>query len=310
MYRNIIFSAFTPHRHLPSLAVSFSSVWLWALMTPVIFGACENWPLDREVWHKNLSVHLVICIAFAWLDALLTSFVARRVHAPGAHLSQLSRFFGSSFINTFSYVAVAVTAHAHRYYQLLSERKAANAELQRELLQAQLQALQMQLRPHFLFNALNTIASLICAGQNPQAIRTLAGLAELLRAVLKSDTALLVPLKQEMAFLEKYLGIEKVRFEDRLRTRLTVDGQALDALVPSLILQPLVENALQHGIDSALGTGSVDIEVTRRDEMLWMRVWNSGAGPDQRSPKREAMASGSEIRARASAGYMEIASTS
>lgn len=261
-----------------SLAANFPSVWFWALMTPLVFALTQRFPLQRGAWRTNLVLHGLFSLGLAWADSALDAVLAPSIRPAAAQLSLVSWFLNKSFINVFSYAAVSATAHAIRYYELLSERKAQTTQLEKEVLQAQLHALQMQLRPHFLFNALHTVASLTRSNQSQAAIRTLAALADLLREVLKGEGAQLVPLWQEVELLEKYLRIEKVRFEDRLQTRLDVDPAALKALVPSLILQPLVENAVHHGIDSAHGSGTVDIQVSCRAEMLWLRVRNSGAG--------------------------------
>src|SRR5262249_21854403 len=157
--------------------------------------------------------------------------------------------------------AVVAVAYALQYSRQLSERKALTTELEKEVLYARLSALQMQLRPHFLFNALNSVASLVRSQQPSQAIRAITGLSDLLRFVLKRDGAQLVPLREEMELVDRYLRIEQIRFENRLEARLDVDPRVLDALVPCLLIQPLVENAVQHGIDSVRGAGRVEVEV-------------------------------------------------
>ena len=259
-----------------SAAMNFASIWLWALMTPAIIALAHRFPLHAGSWQRNLVLHFLFSVAFAAADVCLDTWVARSIHSTTAQLSLVSRFWNKSFINLFSYAAVTAVAHAIQYSHQLADRKARTAELEKEVLRARLAALQMQLRPHFLFNALNSVASLIRSQQSAQAIRALSGLADLLRFVLKRDGAQLVPLRDEMELIDRYLRIEQIRFENRLEARLDVDPQVLDALVPSLILQPLVENAVHHGIESARGIGHVDVEVRRDADMLRVCVRNSG----------------------------------
>ena len=133
-------------------------------------------------------------------------------------------------------------------YRVAAERRLRASELETELARAQLRALQMQLRPHFLFNALHTVAALVRAGESRMAVRTLSELGEFLRWLLEQDDAQLVPLHRELDLLDRYLRIEQIRFQDRLTTQVDVEPRALEALVPSLILQPLVENAVRHGL--------------------------------------------------------------
>jgi two-component system LytT family sensor kinase len=140
----------------------------------------------------------------------------------------------------------------------------------------------MQLRPHFLFNALNTISGLIRTGDSRGAVQMTAGLADLLRAVLRSDGTQEVPLRQELDFVGRYLRVEQLRFQDKLHTQIQADPEASDALVPHLLLQPLVENAVRHGSRDDEAENRVDIHITREADMLWLRVRDRGHGPTAR----------------------------
>lgn len=270
-----------------SLVQNLPSVWLWALITPLIMNLSRQFPLQRGEWQKNLVFHFLFSFAFLSGDVLLDMLVAKWI--PSARqLSFASRLSSKSFINLFSYAAVVALAHALQYSRQLSEKKARTAELEKEVLAARLTALQMQLRPHFLFNALNSVAWLIRSRQGPQAIRAVTGLADLLRLVLKRDGAQLVPLRQEMELVDRYLHIEQIRFENRLEAKVHVEPQVLDALVPCLVLQPLVENAVHHGIDSAQGVGRVHVEARRDADMLHISVRNSGPVLDLNAAGQEA----------------------
>ena len=270
-----------------SLVQNLPSVWLWALITPLIMNLSRLFPLQSGKWHKNLVFHFLFGLAFLCGDVLLDMLVAQWLPAA-RQLSLPARLSSKSFINLFSYAAVVALAHALQYSRQLSERKARTAELEKEVLAAQLTALQMQLRPHFLFNALNSVASLIRSRQGPKAIRAVTGLADLLRLVLKRDGAQLVPLRQEMELVDRYLRIEQIRFEHRLDAKVHVEPQVLDALVPCLVLQPLVENAVHHGIDSTEGVGRVYVEARRDVDMIRIWVRNSGPLLDLSAAEREA----------------------
>jgi len=194
-------------------------------------------------------------------------------------------FFSEAFINMFSYFAILAVGQAKRYHALYAERRLRAAQLETELLRAQLQALQMQLRPHFLFNTLHTISALVRMDHRKEAVRMLAGLGDLLRSVLRSEGQE-VTLRRELEFIERYLEIEQVRFQSQLETRIEIESGLLDALVPHLILQPLVENALRHGLHTDT-SGLVEIRVRHENGTLRLSVRDSGEGPKEgpSSPK-------------------------
>ncbi|QRO02540.1 histidine kinase [Archangium violaceum] len=253
------------------------SLWLWALMTPFLFVFCDSFPLLGPRWVRNLGVHLALFVVILLGKVEIGVLVSPWLGAPSP-VSFLVRTSRSIFITVLSYCAVIGVGHALRFHRLYVERLVRASELESQLLRAQFLALQMQLRPHFLFNALNTITGLIRTGNARGAVQMTAGLADLLRAVLRGDGTQEVPLRQELDFVESYLRIEQLRFQERLHTRIHVDPEARDALVPHLLLQPLVENAVRHGSrDEA--ENRVDIHVTLEEDMLWLRVRDTGDGP-------------------------------
>jgi two-component system LytT family sensor kinase len=262
---------------------SFAGICLAALLTPVIISLARHFPLDRQRWPRNLALHLVLAVTFNTLDVTYDKGLSLFLElTPNPSIAY--RFSREFALNMLTYAVVLAIGHTLVYYRQLSERRARESELEAQLLQARLQALEMQLRPHFLFNALHTVASLVRTQQNPEAVRAIAGLGDLLRAVLhQENSSQVVPLRQELAFIEKYLGIEQIRFQDRLHTRIEVEPETLDALVPRLILQPLVENAIRHGIEASEGAGVVEIRVHQAAGRLWMQVRNSGEGPDEQT---------------------------
>ena len=255
------------------------SMWLWAAFTLLIFPLAHRFPLERGRVARNLPLHALFALGFCVADVLADVIFVPLLGEPEGTLTQ--RLIGRSFINVFSYAAIVGVAHAARYYRLMMERRAREAELERQLLQARLQALEAQLHPHFLFNTLHTVGSLIRVGEHAAALRMLSGLGDLLRQALRNRDAQEVPLQDELDFVGRYLDVERVRFQDRLRTDVQVDDDVPgDVLVPHLILQPLVENAIRHGVEARGAGGAVEIRVRRDGGLLWMTVRDDGPGPD------------------------------
>jgi signal transduction histidine kinase len=151
-------------------------------------------------------------------------------------------------------------------------------EVERQLTQAQLKALQMQMEPHFLFNTLNAITSLVAHGRNPEAMKTLAHLNTILRTTLQRRAPEKVPFAEELRVIESYLAIQKVRFASRLEVKMEVTPEAMDGLVPFFLLQPIVENAIQHGIAPKRQGGLIETHVKRVGDTLWMQVKDNGRG--------------------------------
>jgi hypothetical protein len=262
-----------------ALIPNLVSCWIWAGFTPVILRLTERFPLQRAIWARALGLHALFALGFSLLDASIDAVLGgwfAALRPPAASL--LSQYFGQSFLNVFSYFAVVAVAHALSYHALFTERQVAASRLEAQLLGAQIRALEMQLHPHFLFNTLHTIASLVRAGRNPAAVSMIAGLSDLLRASLRTDGPAEIPLKDELALVERYLAIEQIRFQERLEIRVAAEPDALEALVPALILQPLVENAIRHGIERRAAPGRVEVEALRRNGTLVLRVQDTCSG--------------------------------
>ncbi|HEU4557853.1 MAG TPA: sensor histidine kinase [Longimicrobium sp.] len=261
------------------IAWIMESMWLWAAFTPAMFWLSARFPLERGRRARNLALHAAFALGFAVVDV-----AADVVFGPllgGYHGTLAQRFFAKLFINVFSYAAVVGIAHAVQYYRALNERREHQAVLERQLLQARLQALEMQIHPHFLFNTLHAVASLIRVKEDQPAIKMLVGLSDLLRLALRNRDAQEVPLRDELDFVRHYLEVEGIRFQDRLKVRIDVAPDVpLDARVPHLILQPLVENAIRHGVEKRAAAGNVTVSVVRQDGMLRLRVTDDGPGPN------------------------------
>lgn len=261
------------------LAWAFS----WALFTPIVLWLRRRFPLDRRRWRFSVAVHVPISLFMALLGGVCFVLVGQllgRYPAGAGFLVDRSLlvFVTWLHLDPFLYWLIIGITYTAQYYRESRERQLRAAQLETQLTQARLQALEMQLHPHFLFNALNTIAQLVRTGKNAQAVRVVSGLGELLRRALDSAGVHLVPLKQELEFVRRYLEIEEIRFGDRLRIEMCIEPDTEDAQVPYLILQPLVENAIQHGLARRAAPGHLRIDAERRGGRLHLSVRDDGAG--------------------------------
>lgn len=251
-------------------------VWMWAAYTPVILWLAERLPLEAGTWRRRLPAHALIALGFAGLDSVIVVLLSP-VLGPSPTPSFLRVFTHLVTLSVLSYFALLGIGHALRYQRLHADGRLQAIELERQLAQARLGALEAQLRPHFLFNALHAVASLVRTGDRNAAIRTIAGLGEILRAALHGGDQE-IPLRDELHFAERYLEIEQARFEDRLAVRFEVDPVVMGALVPRFVLQPLLENAVRHGIERRPAGGEIAVRAAREGAALRMEVIDNGPG--------------------------------
>jgi signal transduction histidine kinase len=262
------------------------AIWLvwaaaWAALTPFALRLAARFPLRRQRLAVALAVHGVASVACALANLALFALAAPVVGATQLEptwLATFSRLLGTTFLlNLPVYWLVVAAAHVDRLARDAREEDRRRLRMEAELADARLQALRAQLQPHFLFNALNTISVLMHEDVDA-AERVLLQLSTLLRRSLEGNGAQEVTLGEEIGFLGSYLEIERARFGDRLDYRIRVPDDTLDARVPSLVLQPLVENALRHGLATRAGPGRVDIEAERQGDTLRLRVVDDGRG--------------------------------
>ena len=258
---------------------------IWALLLPLVLLALRRVPLQRGRLHRAIPMLLLIgvgitmlhyTIGFLFMGAIGHHNWTQPGHTFRAHYLPDLRY--SLLPNFASYLFLFTIIVAWQYYKQLRERELLTSQLSAQLSQAKLQALRMQLNPHFLFNAMNSISMLVRRNDNTQAVRMLAGLSDLLRYVLEDSPADEVPLRDELSFLERYLEIEKVRFQDRLHVDIDAAEETLDAFVPNLLLQPLVENAIRHGVARKVTPGRVEIAARRLGDRLIVQVRDDGPG--------------------------------
>ena len=266
----------------------------WAFLTVGILWAARRRDLEREGLKRwilghlatNVVVALVYFAVYAWLLSGQTSVLDGSTFEFGRVFRKLVVFY--FHVTLVIYWAIVLARQSWCYYQRNRERERQASALATELVRTRLEVLRMQLNPHFLFNTLHTISALI--HENPDdADRIVARLSELLRVSLEQSESQEVPLRQELAFLERYLEIEQTRFQERLAVEREIESGLDDVLVPSLILQPLVENAIRHGIEPREDRGRVRIAVRRLDGMLELKVSDNGPGlPEtEATPRRD-----------------------
>jgi signal transduction histidine kinase len=271
---------------LVTLAGLNGAYWyLWALVAPVVFRLALRFRFDRGRWPLAVMVHAPAVVFFVFAHLVGMQLVRRTLIGWEEFRLAFWQSIGRDMIQyldweMMTYWAIVGLGLAATYHRESQQRAVRAAKLETRLVEAQLQTLQRQLHPHFLFNTLHAISTLMHRDVEA-ADRMLSRLSELLRLTLDNVGQQDVPLKEEIDFLGKYLQIEQTRFQDRLTVRFDVDPEALDAIVPRMLLQPLVENAIKHGIAPQSGPGEVAIVARREGGRLLMEVRDNGAGLSQ-----------------------------
>jgi hypothetical protein len=279
--------------YIPSLLYG-GTLWLWwGCIASVMWKLGTRAPSALSFSWKTLPIHILAAVVLGVFHLLLlttpiagwTAHVTPSVlHDKRVYLLNLNRFGMEILIYGFVFGIVGTIR-----YRIHAQRDAiASIELQRELAAAHLRALQMQLEPHFLFNTLNAITTLVELDRRDQAVAALSHLNAMLKTTLTHSTPQKVPLSQELEIVDSYLAIEQVRFADRLRIELRIDPNALDGLVPCFLLQPIVENAIRHGIANCEDNGVVEASARREGNSLHLRVRDTGRDPKaamNRSPQ-------------------------
>ena len=277
------------------------NTWYWiitilvcAVLTPVVLRLVEHWPIERPRLFARTGLHFAFSLVFTVAKSALGTCVYQvfpALYAPVAPMTATHEFalqllYGAQN-GVIAYWLVAVAQTAYRNYIRYQERtqEALRLELGAEQLRtqithAQLNALKAQLQPHFLFNTLNAIMVLIRKNRVELAERTLERFGDMLRVVLADIDSQEVPLSKELEYAGLYLAIEQLRFSDRLRVSIDVQPELYEALVPHMCLQPILENAVRHGIEAKAGAGSLSITARRSDDQLYIVVSDDGLGFD------------------------------
>lgn len=270
------------------LGMNFLQNFVWGLLGLVLVRLSDHRPIesfslrDWRTWGLHLGTSLLV--AAVGLFAAYLIYLGFYAHEwkmsshPGGYFSRLPYFYRNYFhANLLLMWALMGALHGYRIYRKFRAREVEAARLEARFAEAQNHALRMQLQPHFLFNTLNSVSSLIHS--NPEgADRMISRLGDFLRMTLDASPDQLVPLRKELAFIEAYLAIERVRFQERLQVRLEIPLDLMGVLVPSFILQPLVENALKHGLSDRSQSGVLIVRARRDSEFLVLEVQDDGEG--------------------------------
>ena len=271
-----------PVTWMQAVSYALGDWYVFALLSLPALALARRLPLEQPRLWRNLAAHLAAGAFFSFAYMLLRAGVGQAQGLlTGDTISFAEAFrpllFKTFHFNLLVYCVIVGVSNGLGYYRELQEREIRTAELERGLAQARLQALQMQLNPHFLFNTLHGISSLMHRDVEA-ADRMLVRLSELLRRALENTGTQEVPLREELDFLSRYLDIERTRFGERLTVKMNIAPDTLDALVPNLVLQPLVENAIQHGIEPHARPGIIELHARRESGTLQLEIHDNGAG--------------------------------
>jgi sensor histidine kinase YesM len=277
-----------------SAATTMPSWFVLAALVPFVIAIARRFPLDTLRRPSTVLAHLGAAVTYSVVNLLLAGLLSDFVFSDlgqrygflGNFWRLLAMYFTMVLVQYFSVVGIY---YAYIYNRRYREKERAAAELQvrasqleASLSRANLEALRMQLNPHFLFNTLNTVSVLALKGEKQRVSRMVSRLSDLLRLSLENDRQTL-SLREELEFLERYLEIEQVRFKDRLSVKVDVEPAAYDAEVPSLMLQPIVENAVKYGFSQTIGPGEISIDCRVNGDTVEIDVSDTGPGlPDSR----------------------------
>jgi two-component system LytT family sensor kinase len=263
--------------------------YLWALFTPAVVWVCRRLRPDRTPPVRLALAHLAAGVAVSSLHLLVEGHVYFATHGhrvlPSVTVQIRGFFLNYMLLDLLTYTAIAGGFYTLDYFRRFRSEELAAAELrtravrlEAQMAEARLSALRMELNPHFLFNALNAVSGLVRRADNAAAVEMIGRLGGLLRVALRGDTRHEIPLREELDYLGHYLEIERIRFHDRLSVQVDVQPGLEQALVPALILQPLVENAIRHGVAPVPEPGRVTLSARREEERLRLEVENTGRG--------------------------------
>ncbi len=267
---------------LPLFATELASWLPWAFATPLVVGLARRYPIHRGVDVRTVALHLAVFTVLSMLT-----------EAWSALLQVLFNPWGNrqwpTFVDTFSttlvfqaltflivYTLILTATYLVDARERIARQMTETARLNEELSKAQLAALRAQMEPHFMYNTLNSIAGLVRSRQGDEAVRMIVGLSEFLRRASEDSHRSQVTLAEEVEYLQRYLDIQKVRFGERLRISVDIPAELLRAQVPNLLLQPLVENAIKHGIAKRVAGGTVRVAGASRNGNLLLSVYNDG----------------------------------
>ncbi len=261
----------------------FGRAVMWALMAPLILQLRAKLPLYRGGWCGGVSFHLAmsfVVMATYYLGRLVSYKLFWDEMVGDFWATAWKSFYGRNIIDMAYYWAVLAFGYGLEIHQRYKNEEVKAAQLEARLVETELKALREQIRPHFLFNTLNTISVLVREHKDDEAVNLIAQLSTLLRMSLDQTRGQEVTVRQEMDFIGRYVEIQKARFSDRLNVSVVIDAAAMEARIPNLLLQPLVENAILHGIAAKSGPGLLEILGRVESDRLHLEVRDDGPGID------------------------------
>jgi two-component system LytT family sensor kinase len=285
---------------------------IFAFLTPFVFFLARRHPIQRDNWRQSVflyfvgglgftAAHVVLrCLIYPVWDPRINGYTSAvwnsTRHVPQIKWILFQRLFFYNMVDDIAstYLAIVLVAHAVWYYQNFREREIRATQLETQLTKARLKALKSQMQPHFLFNTMHSISALVLTDASA-ADKMITRLSDFLRINLANDDVQFTTLSRELEFVNGYLEIEKVRFEERLNVVFNIAPDTLDAHVPHLLLQPLVENAIRHGISRRRGGGELGITSKRKDRHVYLRVKDNGPGLTE--VERDRLTAGFGLRA-------------
>ncbi len=268
----------SPESWAQLMAWSVAVAFIWSLLTPVVYELTRRFSFDRNSWTTALPIHLLACLVLTSIGAVVIVLLDPLITwTPEKHVSFLAHMTSRVLMDFQRYWYIVLITQAIAYYGKYQERELQSSQLEAQLALAQLEVLKIQLEPHFLFNTLNSIAAL-ARNDGLAAENMTLQLADLLRFSLDAVGIHEVPLSRELTFLQKYIDIQQTRFQDRLQVEMDIQPHTLSALVPNLLLQPLVENAIRHGIGPRRAPGFIRISTRQVFDELWMEISDNGLG--------------------------------
>jgi two-component system LytT family sensor kinase len=258
--------------------------WLpWALATPLVMQMGRRYPLlpvrSSTAWIRHAALWaLISLVAAAWMAGLKVVLNPWKSTVPPGPFVDLwlGKFYNQLLVSLILYCGILMATYMLDSRVRLARQRVEAARLAEQLTKAELAALRHQVEPHFVFNALNGVAGLVRTGQNERAVEMIARLSDFMRHLVQDSGRQEVPLAEELKFAQMYLGIQSARFADRLQVKIDVAKDTGRAIVPSLILQPIVENAVKHGIAARTQGGAIEIRAARVDGKLTLSVYNDG----------------------------------
>jgi len=255
--------------------------YIWAIFTPFLIWLCSTFRIDKIKWLKNSLLHFCFAILLGFTVRGLYNITLYYIEQPITQPLNWDRIFIYTIAqfdyDILIYFVVILIIHAINYYQILQEEKLKSAKLKSALLSSQLETLKIQLQPHFLFNTLNTISVLVKEDVS-KAGETIELLGDLLRNTLRKTNTQFHSVKDELDFIKDYLKIEEIRFGERLKVTYNTDDKARSAKIPSLLLLPLVENAIKHGISKKKNSGILIISIEVNNNRVEIIIEDDGPG--------------------------------